>query len=89
MKTIYFVVYLNVDEMTEAVAESLFAAGCDGVPGSRAGQAMIQYAREAESMEEAVFGALDEIKKAGFDFLEVEIDQESLHELYSQSRSVA
>ena len=90
MKTIYFVVYLaDVDEMTEAVAETLFAAGCDGVPGSRDGQAMIQYAREANSMEEAVFAALDEIKKAGFNFSKVEIDPESLHELYSQARCVA
>ena len=90
MKTIYFVVYLaDVDEMTEAVAETLFAVGCDGVPGSRDGQAMIQYAREANSMEEAVFAALDEIKKAGFNFSKVEIDPESLHELYSQARCVA
>ena len=90
MKTIDFVVYLTgVDEMTEAVAESLFAAGCDGVPGSREGRAMIQYAREANSMEEAVFAALDEIKKAGLDFSTVEIDPESLHEMFSQSRSVA
>ena len=90
MKPIYFVVYLaDVNEMTESVAESLFAAGCDGVPGSREGQAIIQYAREADSMEEAVFAALDEIQKAGFDFSKVEIDPESIHDLYSQSRNVA
>jgi hypothetical protein len=90
MKTIYFVVYLaNVSEMTETVAESLFAAGCDGVPGSREGRAMIQYAREANSMDDAVIPALDEIKKAGFDFSKVEIDPESMHELYLQSRNVA
>ena len=90
MKTIYFVVYLaNVNEMTEAVAESLFAAGCDGVPGSREGRAMIQYAREANSMDEAVIPALNEIKRAGFDFSKVEIDPESLHEFYLHSRSVA
>ena len=90
MKTIYFVVYLaNVNEMTEPVAESLFAAGCDGVPGARNGQAMIQYAREANSIEEAVFAALDEIKKAGFDFSKVEIDPESMRELYSHARNVA
>ena len=40
MKTIDFAVYLaDVDEMTEAVAETLFAAGCGGVPGSREGHA--------------------------------------------------
>ena len=90
MKTIYFVVYLaNVSEMTETVAESLFAAGCDGVPGSREGRAMIQYAREANSMDDAVIPALDEIKKAGLDFSKVEIDPESMHELYLQSRNVA
>ena len=90
MKTIFFVVYLaDVNEMTEAVAESLFEAGCDGVPGSREGRVMIQYAREANSIDEAVVPALDEIKKAGFDFSKVEIDPESAHEIYLKSRSVA
>ena len=32
---------------------------------------------------------IDEINKAGFNFSKVEIDPESLHELYSQARCVA
>jgi len=44
---------------------------------------MIQYAREAGSLESAICSALDEIKKAGFNFSKVEIDPESLYELRS------
>ena len=90
MKTIYFVVYLaEVSEMTDAIAEALFEAGCDGTPCSRDGLAMVQYARKANSIDDAVIPVLDEIKKAGFSFSKVEIDSESLHELYSQARNVA
>ena len=75
--------------MTEAIAEALFEAGCNGVPCLRDGMAIIQYAREANSIDDAVIPALGEIKKAGFSFSKVEIDPESLHELYSQARNVA
>ena len=76
--------------MTDEIAEALFEAGCDdGLPSSSEGRAQVYFAREADSLESAIFSALDEIKKAGFDFLKVEIDPKSLHELYLHSRSVA
>ena len=91
MKTYWFHVFLaGIDQMTDDVAEALFEAGCDdGLPSSSEGLAQVCFAREADSLESAIFSALDEIKRAGFDFSKVEIDPESLHELYSQSRSVA
>ena len=76
--------------MTNEIAEALFEAGCnDALPSSSKGFAQVFFAREAESLESAIFSALDEIKKAGFSFSKVEIDPESLHELYSRARNVA
>ncbi len=91
MKTYWFHVYLaGVDEMTDDIAEALFEAGCeDGLPSSSEGVAEVYFAREADSLETAIFSALAEIERAGFDFSKVEIDPESLHELYSQFRIVA
>jgi len=91
MKTYWFHVFLaGVDSITDETAEALFEAGCnDGLPSSSGGLAQVSFAREADSLESAIFSALDEIKKAGFDFSKVEIDPESMHELYLQSRNVA
>ena len=90
MKTYWFEVFLSgIDEMTDEIADALFEVGCDGTPGSREGHAQVCFAREADSLESAICSALDEIKKAGFNFSKVEIDPESLHELYSQARCVA
>ena len=91
MKTYLFHVFLSdIDQMTDDIAEALFEAGCDdGLPSSSEGLAQISFAREADSLESAICSALDEIKKAGFDFSKVEIDPKSLHALYSLSRNVA
>ena len=91
MKTYWFHVFLaGIDSMTDEIAEALCEAGCnDGLPSSSEGYAQVYFAREADSLESAIFSALDEIKKAGFDFSKVEIDPESMHELYLQSRNVA
>ena len=91
MKTYWFHVFLaGIDLMTEEIAEALFEAGCDdGLPTSSEGCAQVLFAREADSLESAILSALDEIKKAGFDFSKVEIDPESAHEIYLKSRSVA
>ena len=91
MKTYWFHVFLSgIDEMTDEIADALFEAGCDdGTPSSSQGVAQIYFAREADSLESAICSAVDEIRKAGFDFSRIEIDPESLHELYSQTRNVA
>jgi len=91
MKTYWFNVFLSgIDSMTDEIAEALFTAGCDdGLPSSSEGLAQVYFAREADSLESAIFTAIDEIKKAGFDFSKVEIYPESMRNLYSQSRNVA
>jgi len=91
MKTYWFHVFLaGIDSMTDEIAEALFEAGCnDGIPSSSEGRAQVCFTREANSLESAIFSACDEIKKAGFNFSKVEIDPESIHELYLQSRNVA
>ena len=91
MKTYWFHVFLSgIDRMTDEIADALFEAGCDdATPSSSEGLAQVCFAREADSLESAICSALDEIKQAGFHFSKVEIDSESLHELYFQSRNVA
>ncbi len=57
----------DVTVMTEAVAEALYAAGCDdGTPFSSAGVAAIGFSREANSLEEAIRSAIANVNQAGF-----------------------
>src|SRR5258708_3454711 len=57
----------NVEVMTEEIADVLFDAGCDdGTPFSSQGIAAIGFAREANSLEEAIRSAIADVNKAGF-----------------------
>ena len=57
----------DVTVMTEAVAEALYAAGCDdGTPFSSQGVAAIGFSREANSLEEAIRSAIANVNQAGF-----------------------
>lgn len=57
----------DVTVMTEAVAEALYAAGCDdGTPFSSQGVAAIGFSREANSLEEAIRSAIAHVNQAGF-----------------------
>lgn len=57
----------NVEAMTEEIADALFGAGCDdGTPFSSQGVAAIGFAREANSLEEAIRSAIADVNKAGF-----------------------
>jgi hypothetical protein len=52
-------VLVDVKVMTEAVADSLYEAGCDdGTPFSSQGIAAVGFSREAASLEEAVRSAM-------------------------------
>jgi len=54
-------------DLDEDAAEALFAAGCDdGSPGMSAGAAMIDFHREASSLEKAISSAVDQVREAGF-----------------------
>jgi len=64
-------------EMTEDLAESLAAAGCDdGLSGSSGGVAEVIFDREAESLEQAVRSAIADVQKAGCRVARVEIEPE-------------
>lgn len=77
MKTFEFTIVLEgVSEVTEAVANSLFVAGCDdGTFVSHDGQAMVQFDREAESLEAAVESAIAQVESAGLSVARVESEE--------------
>ena len=51
----FTLVLANVIELTDTQANSLFAAGCDdATPVSRDGRAWLHFAREADSLEQAI-----------------------------------
>ncbi|MFC1597643.1 hypothetical protein ACFL5Q_06885 [Planctomycetota bacterium] len=66
-------------ELTEDFAEALFKAGCDdGTPGTSAGVFIIDFHREANSLEQAIQSAIANVTSAGCDVARVEIEAEAL-----------
>jgi hypothetical protein len=75
MKTYEFdVVLKDVSEVTDDLAEELFAAGCDdGTPTGCEGIAWIHFDREAVSLEDAIVSAVAQVKSAGYAVSKVEL----------------
>jgi hypothetical protein len=66
-------------ELTDDLADALFAAGCDdGTPGTCQGVFSIDFHREAESLEEAIRSAIADIRTAGYAVARVEMDAEAV-----------
>lgn len=66
-------------ELTEDIADELFAAGCDdGTPGTCEGVFSIDFHREAESLEQAIHSAIRNVKAAGYQVERVEIAAEAI-----------
>jgi len=66
-------------ELTEEIADELFAAGCDdGTPGTSAGVFSIDFHRKARTLEEAINSAVMNVKSAGYKVERVEIEAEAL-----------
>jgi hypothetical protein len=66
-------------ELTEELADALFAAGCDdGTPGMCGGSTVIDFHRDAASLEEAIRSAISNVSTAGCVVGRVEIDAQSL-----------
>jgi hypothetical protein len=66
-------------ELTEEVADDLFAAGCDdGTPGVCNGVFSIDFHREASSFETAIRSAIENVKSAGLDVDRVEIEADAV-----------
>jgi hypothetical protein len=76
MKTYDFSLILSTGtELTETLADALFAAGCDdGSPGSCEGVVSIDFHREAESLETAIRSAVADVQKAGCRVARAEIE---------------
>ena len=66
-------------ELTEEIADALFAAGCDdGTPGTSGGVFSIDFHRNAHTLEEAIHSAVMNVKSAGYEVERVEIEAEAL-----------
>ncbi len=62
-------------ELTEELADQLFAAGCDdGTPGTSGGIFSIDFHREGASLEAAINSAMRNVKSAGYEVERVEIE---------------
>ncbi len=79
MKTYGFdVVLKDATEITDVLADALFAAGCsDGTPAGCNGMAWVHFDREASSLEEAIRSAVSQVVAAGCRVAKVELDAES------------
>ena len=66
-------------ELTDGIADALFAAGCDdGTPGTCHGVFSIDFHREGISLEEAIRSAIADVKTAGYEVARVEIEAEAV-----------
>ena len=64
---------VNENELTTELEEALFEAGCDdGILYSKNQVVYIEFDREAESLEEAVISAINDVESAGFQVARVE-----------------
>ena len=62
-------------ELTEEIADQLFAAGCDdGTPGTCNGVFSIDFHRGADSPEAAINSAIKNVKTAGCDVEQIQIE---------------
>jgi hypothetical protein len=66
-------------ELTDDIADTLFAAGCDdGTPGTCNGVFSIDFHRAAASLEEAIRSAIENVRTAGYEVARVEIEAEAV-----------
>lgn len=66
-------------ELTEEIADELFAAGCeDGTPGTCDGVFSIDFHREADTLEDAIRSAITDVKSAGYEVERAEIEEKDI-----------
>lgn len=62
-------------ELTEEIADELFAAGCDdGTPGTCNGVFSIDFHRQGDSLEAAIHSAIKNVEAAGYEVEHVQIE---------------
>lgn len=68
-------------ELTDEIADALFEAGCsDGTPRTTNGGFVIDFNREAASMNEAIRSAIQNVEAAGFEVDRVVFGPEAMHQ---------
>jgi len=79
MKTYEFdVVLKDVADVTDDLADTLFAAGCDdGTPAGCDGVVWVHFDRQAPSLEEAIHSAVAHVKAAGLAVAKVELEADA------------
>lgn len=66
-------------ELTEQLTDRLFAAGCDDAsPGTNCGVTVIDFHRDAKSLEHALRSAITQVSSAGCVVERVEIEAKNL-----------
>ena len=66
-------------ELTEEIADELFAAGCDdATPGTCDGVFEIDFHRQASSLEAAIQSAIANVKAAGHEVERVQIEADAM-----------
>jgi len=66
-------------ELTEEIADKLFESGCDdGTPGLSDGVFTVDFHREAESLEAAINSAVQNIRDAGQEVEQVQIEASAI-----------
>ena len=66
-------------ELTENVADALYAAGCDdATPGTCEGILAVDFHRGAVSLEEAIRTAIGNVRRVGLEVARVEIEAAAL-----------
>ena len=75
----FTLVIANTLELTDDIADALFAAGCDdGTPGTCNGVFSIDFHREAVTLEEAIRSAVEDVRTAGYEVARVEVEAETV-----------
>lgn len=71
-----FSLILTTADVTDEQADKLYAAGCDdGSILSRDDVTIVQFDREAATLDEALASALRDVERAGFQVARVEIER--------------
>lgn len=56
----------GVEELTEAVANALFEAGCDdATPSMQHGLLYVEFSREAATLDQAILSGIGDVRRAG------------------------
>lgn len=75
----FTVVLSGSPELSDDVAEALFAAGCDdGTPGTCNGVFSIDFHREADTLEQAIRSVIANVQSAGYEVERIEIEGKAL-----------